>query len=111
MMVRGWHFPAIFEEINDMALFTTRVELHGANWDDYTKLHSHMKAQDFALTVTSDQGSTYRLPPAEYTYQGTVSRDDVLNKAKAAAGAVKTSFAVVVTEAVGVTWFGLPIAA
>ncbi len=94
-----------------MTLFTARVELHGADWSDYERLHDQMRRQGFQLTITSDQGSKYKLPPAEYAYKGNATRDDVLAKAKTAAGAVKTKFAVMVTEAVGVTWFGLQTAA
>ncbi|MGN6149481.1 MAG: type V toxin-antitoxin system endoribonuclease antitoxin GhoS [Rhizomicrobium sp.] len=94
-----------------MASFTTRVELHNADRDDYTKLHEKMRAQGFSQTIRSDQGTTYHLPPAEYDYSGQVNRATVLEKAKTAAAAVKPNFAVLVTESAGRTWHGLPIAA
>jgi len=53
--------------------------------------------------------AVYELPPAEYNYVGQATRDQVLEKAKRAARAVKPSFAVVVTEANGVTWYGLKL--
>jgi len=90
-----------------MASFTTRVELHDANWDDYSKLHEKMRAQGFSQTITSDNGTVYQLPPAEYDYNGVVTRQQVLDKAKAAAAAVKSSYAVLVTESNGRTWWGL----
>ena len=92
-----------------MTSFTTRVELHDATWDDYTKLHEKMRAQGFSRTITSDNGVTYQLPLAEYDYQSssTVTRQQVLDKAKAAAGAVKTTYEVLVTESNGRIWAGL----
>jgi len=90
-----------------MAQFTTRVELHDADWNDYTKLHAQMARQGFSQTIKSDDGTVYELPPAEYNYSGSITRSDVLNKAQAAVGAVKTSYAVLVTESDGRTWSGL----
>lgn len=89
-----------------MAKFTTRVELHGANSDDYTKLHSEMERQGFRRTITVD-GTTYHLPTAEYDYKGDITRDQVREKAAYAAGQVKSRFAVLVTEAVARCWQGL----
>jgi hypothetical protein len=90
-----------------MTSFTTRVELHDATWSDYTKLHEEMRGRGFRQTITSDDGIVYELPPAEYDYQGTVTAADVLAKARAAAEAVKPSYAVLVTESSGRTWAGL----
>ncbi len=93
-----------------MASFTTRVELHDATWDDYVRLHSAMKVQGFSRTIKSDDGKTYELPPAEYNYEGVAAQAEVLAKAKAAAGSVKPSFAVFVTEAARRIWVGLKAA-
>ncbi len=89
-----------------MAQFTTRVELHNADWNDYVNLHAAMKQRGFSQTIRSDDGKIYQLPPAEYDYSGNSLRADVLNKAKAAAGSVKPSYAVLVTESNGRTWAG-----
>jgi thymidine phosphorylase len=93
-----------------MASFTTRVELHGAISSDYETLHQKMAAQGFSRIITADDGKRYWLPPAEYNYEATATRDQVLAKARAAASQVKTSFAVVVTEAGARTWYGLKAA-
>jgi|SRR5579863_2344245 len=90
-----------------MAAFTTRVELHNATWDDYVRLHQAMRGQGFTTTITSDAGETYDLPPAEYNFEGQATLSAVVEKAKRAAASVKSSFAVLVTEAVGRSWFGL----
>ncbi|WP_084801511.1 hypothetical protein [Bradyrhizobium sp. Ec3.3] len=93
-----------------MASFTKRVELHNADWSDYELLHKKMAAQGFSRVITSDNGKRYQLPPAEYNFEGSSTRGDVLAKAQTAAGQVKTSYAVFVTEAVGRTWSGLDAA-
>jgi hypothetical protein len=89
--------------------YMTRVELHDATWEDYTKLHGKMKAAGFSQTIKGDDGVVYELPPAEYYYVGQETRLQVLEKAKQAARAVKPSFAVVVTESNGVNWLGLKV--
>jgi hypothetical protein len=88
----------------------TRVELHDASRSDYTELHEAMRKEGFALDIVSSEGTTYALPPAEYRYDGAVTRNDVIAKARKAAGSVKRPFAVIVTEAVGSTWYGLKVA-
>ncbi|HTB03547.1 MAG TPA: hypothetical protein VK804_24015 [Bradyrhizobium sp.] len=93
-----------------MAGFTIRVELHGADWSEYENLHQKMAAQGFSRTITADDGKRYWLPPAEYNYEAAATRTEVLAKAKAAASQVKTSFAVIVTEAGARTWYGLKAA-
>jgi hypothetical protein len=90
-----------------MARFTTRVELHNADWSDYTALHREMKSKGFLLTIADGDGHVYALPPAEYNYVGDITKEDVLSKARSAAGAVKPSFEVFVTESSGRTWHGL----
>jgi hypothetical protein len=90
-----------------MAQFTTRVELHDATWSDYEQLHANMRGQGFTQTIRSDDGCIYELPPAEYDYQGPITRAQVLDKAKSAASAVKPSYGVLVTESAGRTWYGL----
>jgi hypothetical protein len=90
-----------------MAGFTTRVELHYANAEDYQKLHEAMKKQGFSRTINGDNGITYHLPTAEYLYYGEITASSVVDKAKVAAGSVKNSYEVLVTEAVRWNWYGL----
>ena len=94
-----------------MANFTIRVELHDAVWSDYVALHGEMKKRGFLLTITSDDGKVYELPPAEYNYEGYVTRDQVFEGAKSAASVIKKSFAVLVTQGAGRTWCGLKLVA
>ena len=91
-----------------MARFTVRVELHNASREHYEQLHKKMTAHGFSDVISVD-GRRYRLPPAEYNFVGSATRDQVLEKAKAAARSVVEKFAVFVTESNGRTWHGLEV--
>jgi len=90
-----------------MARYTIRIELHDATWDDYEEMYKYLAAQGIADIVTSDDGARYKMPPAEYNYDGNATRAQVLEIAKASAGKVVRSYAVLVTESNGRTWHGL----
>lgn len=103
-----------------MARFTTRVELHNASgWQDYANLHEAMRKQGFTQTITSDDGVTYELPPAEYNLIGSLARDAVLARAKTAAASIgfpvwtassgddAKTCSILVSEATSRTWMGL----
>lgn len=90
-----------------MATFTVRVVLYDADWDDYEDLYGYMDSQRFDKTITSDDGVTYQLPDAEYNYEGSITRSDVLKKAKTAAAKTNKKYSVFVTESKGRTWYNL----
>jgi hypothetical protein len=90
-----------------MAIFTTRVELHNASYSDYETLHAAMERRGFSRQITSDSGKTYNLPTAEYNREGALTRQQVLDSAKAASAETGKRFAVLVTEAEGRIWVGL----
>lgn len=90
-----------------MARFTVRVELHGATWDDYAALYEQLAAYGITDVIASNEGIAYRMPPAEYNYEGLATRDQVLDAAKACAASVVRSYAVLVTEATARLWHGL----
>ena len=90
-----------------MAAFTTRVELHNADYDDYETLHAAMERRGFSRFITSDEDATYHLPTAEYDYKGAKTRSGILALAKAAANETNRKYAVLVTESKGRTWTGL----
>ena len=90
-----------------MAKFTIRVELHGANSEDYENLHSQMEKQGFSRTITADNGTEYYLPTAEYNIEVLLTQQEVLDLAKIAANRTKKSFAALVTESNGRVWYGL----
>jgi hypothetical protein len=90
-----------------MASFTIRVELHYATEADYQTLHSAMERAGFSRFITSDNGAVYHLPLAEYNREGNLTRTQVLDSAKTAAGLTRKTFAVLVSETCARTWFGL----
>jgi len=90
-----------------MASFTTRVELHDADYDDYETLHAAMQAEGFSRTITAEDNVTYHLPTAEYNRSGNLTRDQVLESAKRAASGTGKRYGVLVTESNGRTWTGL----
>jgi len=85
----------------------TRVELHDANEKDYETLHAAMEAEGFSRTIMSTENVVYHLPTAEYYRTAQLTRSQVLDSAKCAAGKTKKTYAVVVTESNGVAWRGL----
>jgi hypothetical protein len=90
-----------------MSLFTVRIELHHAQWDDYETLHGAMEQQGFSRQITSDDGRTYQMPWAEYNGAANLTSAQVRDIAKAAADTTGKQSAVFVTEAVSRAWIGL----
>ena len=92
-----------------MARFTTRIELHGASRSDYDELHAAMKKEGFTRTITSDTGTVYDMPWAEYNYSGGRSLQQVLDAGKRAAVTTGYKFAILVTQSAGRKWEGLDL--
>src|SRR5271156_1590652 len=90
-----------------MPQYTIRVELHDGTWDDYVALHKHLAVHGIVDTITSDDGVRYKLPPAEYNYEGNAEIGSVRETCKQAAAKVVRSYAVLVTEANRRSWYGL----
>jgi hypothetical protein len=93
-----------------MARFTTRVQLNGdPTYDDYEKLHKAMKVRGLSRIISGSDDKHYWLPHAEYNRIAEVTKDQVLNDAKAAASTVSNDYEIVVTEG-SRTWHGLKTA-
>ena len=90
-----------------MAQFIVRVELHDGTRDDYTRMHQLLAAQGIVDIITSSDGKRYKLPPAEYTYVGNATIDQVRATCQQAAAKVVQSYAVLVTQSVRIAWSGL----
>jgi hypothetical protein len=91
-----------------MASYTTRIQLLGNPSEaDYEKLHAAMEARNFSRNITSDGGTTYKLPQAEYNFSGSLTRADVLNLAAEAAQTVSVGAKILITESVGRSWRNL----
>lgn len=93
-----------------MARYTVRVELHNATWQNYVDLAKHMAGEGMVDVIQADNGVRYKMPPAEYNYEGPANRKQVLDKAKMCAAKVVRSYAVFVTESNGRLWDGLQAA-
>jgi hypothetical protein len=92
-----------------MARFTIRIVLHDSSWDDYITMYKHLAAYRITDTITSDNGTVYELPPAEYNYEGDATAQQVQETARQCAAKVAASYAVLVTEATTRTWIGLNV--
>ncbi|SES24182.1 hypothetical protein SAMN04487958_110107 [Vreelandella subterranea] len=90
-----------------MASFTVRIVLKDGDWDDYEKLYARMEMKGFSKEIEGSSGQVYELPDAEYIFDGAATREDVFEKAKAAAGGVGPKYSILVTESKGRTWCGL----
>ena len=89
-----------------MPCFTIRVELHGADENDYETLYEHMKAKGFSKTIKGSDGTIYELPPAEYNMIKTITRAAVRDLAAAAVKATRKKAGILVTEG-SRSWSGL----
>lgn len=89
-----------------MPRFTVRIELHDATWEHYQQLYETLAKLGFTDTLETDK-CRFRMPPAEYNYEADITKEEVLAKAKRAAGRVVQSYAVLVTVSGGRTWHGL----
>ncbi len=90
-----------------MANFMTRVELHGASYQDYVNLHAYMTQEGFTNRIRGDDGAVYQLPPAEYDLITNCTMDQVREKASRAVRKTFKTFAVVVSMYTGAAWMGL----
>lgn len=92
-----------------MAKYTVRVELHNATWQEYVDLAKSLAARGIVDVIRADNGTLYKMPPAEYNYEGPMTREQVLQTTKACAAGVVASYAVLVTESNGRVWHGLSV--
>lgn len=70
-------------------------------------MYEYLAEQDITDIITSDDGVRYEMPPAEYNYEGPENRQQVLDMVKKSAARVVSSYTVLVTEAIGRTWYRL----
>jgi 2,4-dienoyl-CoA reductase-like NADH-dependent reductase (Old Yellow Enzyme family) len=90
-----------------MSAYTIRVELHNATWNDYVNLATKLAAQGVVDVIKGDDGTWYKLPPAEYNYEGDAAIAVVRTVVANIAAQVSSRFAVFVTEALRREWQGL----
>lgn len=92
-----------------MARYTIRIELLDATWDEYETMYELLAKVGIVDSIADSSGATYRLPPAEYNYDGAATRTQVLEMAKSAASRVVRDYRVLVTESTGRTWHNLEV--
>ena len=80
--------------------FTVRIVLHDGESEDYDKLHEEMDSKGF-LDYYESKTHRYELPPAEYNYPNSGTKESVLEKAENAAKETGKDFQVLVTESAG----------
>jgi hypothetical protein len=87
--------------------FTIRVVLHDANWQDYVDLANDLAGKGITDVLIAEDGTHYKMPPAEYNYVGTETIDAVYNAAVLSAASTGRGHAVLVSAAVQRKWMGL----
>jgi hypothetical protein len=93
-----------------MTDYTIRVVLKdNATWNDYVKLHDALARAGISDEIAADDGTIYKMPPAEYNYSGTASLQQVHAAAKTAANTIKPNNSVLVTQPAGRLWSGLDV--
>ncbi|EKL1152036.1 TPA: DUF2622 domain-containing protein [Klebsiella quasipneumoniae subsp. similipneumoniae] len=92
-----------------MSTFIVRVELHGAEPEDYEDLHGKMESAGYERQITADSGIRYQLPDAEYIrFPATgLNAHDIGQDAYRIADSVKPNPGVLVTEASSIEIIGL----
>ena len=90
-----------------MSSYLVRVELHGANWNDYETLHSEMAVRGFSREITGNNGLIYQLPTAEYVIRTNDALEEVRELAAQAANSTGRKFGVIVAEYSRSAWRGL----
>lgn len=92
-----------------MSMFTIRIELHNASWQNYVDMANDLATKSITDVIVSDNGTAYKMPPAEYNYVGNASIDDVYSTAQWAANRTGKANAILVSEATRRKWNGLEV--
>lgn len=88
-----------------MARYIVRVELHGADSEDYDSLHEKMNGKGYSREIRDGKGAWFHLPTAEYTIVKTSTALNIRKEVCAIAGSVKTKYYVLVSEAANTSWW------
>ena len=89
-----------------MARFTTTIELHGANEQDYNTLHTELQKRSFvAIKGIADNGKLPLPRKDEFNREGNISIQDVTDAVLRAAGKTgkKYSFTIIKSKTYKVT--------
>ncbi|MGZ9027391.1 MAG: hypothetical protein ACXW2U_08975 [Telluria sp.] len=91
-----------------MTAFSIRVELHDATSADYAKLADRLAAREVVDVIRNDKGELFKLPPAEYNFEGNATLDNVYEAVCTITATIGRKYAVVVTQAARRMWCNLP---
>ncbi|TDX14607.1 hypothetical protein EDF88_3924 [Buttiauxella sp. BIGb0552] len=87
-----------------MALFTVRIELRGADWETYNRLHESMNTVGYYRRVTGDNGVIFQLPDAEYAAEKNATVQQVHDEVLRIANQHNIDPHVLVSETVRWAW-------
>lgn len=90
-----------------MAKFTIRVVLHDATWEHYVDLEAKLAQLGIVDEISAGNGKRYKMPPAEYTYEGDSTYQQVQTAVEEIAGSLGVKFAVMTNEVINRSWRGL----
>lgn len=90
-----------------MPRFTVRVVLHNASPQNYVDLANSLATKGVVDVIRSDDGTLYKLPPAEYNFEGNASAEQVRDAVVQAASITNRFESVLVTETQKRVWQGL----
>lgn len=90
-----------------MTICTIRVELHDANWVDYTNLSTYLSSIGITDTIANGVGKRYKMSPGHYNYNGPKLFEQVYNDAVSCATRVGKRFAVTASNVTTTKWVGL----
>src|SRR5262245_42614747 len=68
-----------------MSSYTIRVELHDASWQQYIDLANDLARKGITDQILASDGNIYKMPPAEYNYEGNAYIDAVLDSVRESA--------------------------
>ena len=92
-----------------MSTFTIRVLLHRAGSADYASLAQRLRAVAVMDVIQGGDGTWYRLPQGEYSYEGDATSAQLMTAVTRVADAVEPPSAVQVTQALRGEWRGLEV--
>lgn len=93
-----------------MTMCMIRVELHGASWADYTNLAAYLKNYGIVDVIEGSDRQRYKLPPAEYHYDGPKTLEQVYADTVTCTTMVGRTHAIVASEITRCKWVGLQYA-
>lgn len=92
-----------------MSAFTIRVLLQNASLQNYHALATKLAEYRVLDVIQADDGQLYKMPPAEYYYEGDINIMEVRDAVTAIASTVVHGYQVFVTEGGKRAWQGLSV--